>query len=127
MCVERLRGRGRMAAAMVRGLILACLVTAVILLILAFVVLKLRPDAGKTEIGILVTYVLSCFAGGWYGGRKAEKKKFLWGLLLGTLYFLLLFAVSGTGDRAVQSDLLQSVTALALCAGGGMLGGMAAS
>lgn len=125
--MEHLRGGGKTAAAILRGLVLACFVTVVILLILAFVMLKLRPDAGKTEIGILLTYVLSCFVGGWYIGRKAEKKKFLWGLLLGALYFLLLFAISAMGERAVQSDLLQSLTALILCAGGGMAGGMLAS
>ncbi len=124
--MEQLRMKGKRAAGMLAGLVLSCLATTVILLALAFVMLKLQPETGVIETAILVTYVLSCFIGGWYCGRKAQRRKFAWGMLLGVLYFLLLFLVSGMGDRTVQSGLLQSLTAFAVCAGGGMLGGMAA-
>lgn len=122
--MEGLMGKGKAAGTMLRALVLAYLVTTVILLALAFIMLKFQPDTGKTEIGILVTYVLSCFLGGWYAGRKAERRKFLWGLMTGLLYFLLLFLISGMGDRAAQTNMVQSLLSLALCAGGGMLGGM---
>ena len=124
--MEQWRVRGKMAAGMLTGLVLSCLATTVILLILAFVMLKLQPGTGVVETTILVTYAVSCFLGGWHCGRKAQRRKFVWGMLLGVLYFLLLFLVSGMGDRTVQSSLLQSLTALVICAGGGMLGGMVA-
>ena len=124
--MEQLRVKGKTAAGMLLGLVFACLATTAILLILAFVMLKLQPGTGVMETSILVTYALSCLLGGWYCGRKTERRKFLWGALLGVLYFLLLFLISGMGDRAVQSGLLQSLTALVICAGGGMLGGMLA-
>lgn len=124
--MERLSGRGRTAAALLPGLMISCLATVVILLVMAFVMLKLQPGTSAVETCILVTYAVSCFFGGWYCGRKAVRRKFLWGLLSGVLYFLLLFLVSGMGDRAVQSGLVQSLTALVICAGGGMLGGMLA-
>lgn len=124
--MEQLRGSSKLVTAVLLGLVLSCLVTTVVLLILAFVMLKLQPEAGTIEIWILVTYAVSCLLGGWYCGRKMEKKKFLWGLILGVLYFLLLFLISGMGDRAIQSGLVQSMAALAICAGGGMLGGMIA-
>lgn len=111
---------------MLMGLVLSCLATTAILLVLAFVMLKLQPGTGTIETAILVTYAVSCFLGGLYCGRRAEQKKFVWGMLLGVLYFLLLFLISGMGDRTVQSGLVQSLTALAICAGGGMLGGMLA-
>ncbi len=122
--MEHLRVKGKTAVNMLAGLVVSCLATTAILLVLAFVMLKLQPETGVVETAILVTYALACFLGGWYCGRKMERRKFLWGLLLGVLYFLLLFLISGMGDRAVQSGLLQSLTALIICAGGGMLGGM---
>ncbi|MCD8337788.1 MAG: TIGR04086 family membrane protein, partial [Lachnospiraceae bacterium] len=88
--------------------------TIVLLLGFAFLLLKLQLDAGKTEIGILVIYVLSCFIGGWYCGRKAGQRKFLWGLLTGILYFLLLLVVSALGEEAVKPALPSTVMALAL-------------
>ncbi len=122
--VEQLRTKGKMASGMLLGLVLSCFTTTVILLILAFVMLKLQPETGVMETSILVTYAISCFLGGCYCGRKASRRKFAWGMLLGILYFLLLFLISGMGDRSVQSGLVQSMTALVICAGGGMLGGM---
>ncbi len=124
--MEQLRMKRKMASGMLMGLVLSCLATTAILLVLAFVMLKLQPGTGTIETAILVTYAVSCFLGGLYCGRRAEQKKFVWGMLLGVLYFLLLFLISGMGDRTVQSGLVQSLTALAICAGGGMLGGMLA-
>lgn len=124
--MELLHGKGKTVAEIVKGLLLACFVTTAVLLLLAFVMLKFQPVAEKMEICILLTYVLSCLAGGWYCGRQVQRRKFLRGILLGSVYFILLFLFSGMGDRAVQSSLLQSVTAFVLCACGGMLGGMLA-
>lgn len=124
--MEQLRERGKPAGAVLLGLVISCFVTTVVLLVLAFVMLKLQPETGKIEIAILLTYAVSCLFGGWYCGRKMARRKFLWGAFQGVLYFLLLLAVSCMGDRAVQSGLAQSLASLAICAGGGMLGGMLA-
>ena len=126
MLVELLRGKGRKAAVMFKGVFLACAVTVVMLLVLAFIMLKLQATSEKMELFILVTYVISCFVGGIYCGRQAEKRKFLYGMLLGTTYFILLFFLSAMGDRDVQSGILKSAVAFCLCACGGMLGGMVA-
>lgn len=124
--MEQLKGRGRQAASLLLGLVISCFVTTIVLLVLAFVMLKLQPETGVTEICILLTYAVSCFFGGWYSGRKAARRKFLWGMLLGILYFLLLLLVSGLGDRAIQSGLVQSLASFVICACGGMLGGIVA-
>ena len=124
--MELLHGKGKAAADVVKGLLLSCVVTTVILLLLAFVMLKIQPVAEKMELCILFTYVFSCLAGGWYCGHRAQQRKFLRGILLGSVYFVLLFLFSQLGDQAIQSSLLQSVTAFVLCACGGMLGGMLA-
>lgn len=124
--MEVLQGRGRAAAELLKGLVIACLVTAAALLGLAFLMMKVQPAAERMELCILGSYVISCFAGGWYCGRRAQRRKFLRGLLLGAAYFALLFLISGMGDRAVQSTLLQGVTSFVVCACGGMLGGMLA-
>ncbi len=124
MLVGWLMGKKGVAGNLIKALALAFLTTVVLLLVLAFLLLKLRLDVGKTEIGILVTYVLSCFAGGRHCGRMAGRKRFLWGAAVGMLYFLILLLVSGMSDRAFRSGLTESLAAFALCAGAGMLGGM---
>ena len=51
-------------------------------------------------------------------------KKFLWGLLAGILYFVLLLLISLGVYHSVQGELMNLLTTFLLCAGGGMLGGM---
>ncbi len=114
------KGAGRI----LRALVLEYLVTVIVLLVLAFVMLKLQPDAGKVELLILAVYALSCLVGGWYAGHHAGQKKFLHGLAAGLLYFLLLFLISGLGEQGIQSEPAQTLLAGLLCAAGGMLGGM---
>lgn len=109
---------------MMRGLITAFLTTVILLLILAFLLLKLQWDAGKTELAILAVYILSSFFGGWTAGHRAEKLKFLYGLAVGVLYFLLLLAVSAMSDAGLRSELSSGAIAFLVCAAGGMIGGM---
>ncbi len=122
--MEKRAERGNMAGAVLKALLTAYIVTAVILLALAFVLLKFQPDMQKLGIVILFCYVISCFLGGWLCGRKAGKRKFLWGLLTGTLYFVLLFLLSNRRDSVLPADMTQLLTAFVLCAGSGMAGGM---
>ena len=119
-----MNGAGKMAKNVMKSLLAAYLVTAVFLFVLAFVLLKLQPDAQKTGIAILACYVISCLAGGWVCGKQAEKRKFLWGLLSGILYFILLLAVSGLREQALPVGTMQVLTAFILCACSGMAGGM---
>lgn len=119
-------GKGKLAWILLKGLVLAGLVSMASLLILAFVMLKVQPDTEILEWGILFVYALSCFLGGLYSGRSIGRKKYLWGLAVGGLYFVLLFAVSGMSSQEAQIEPVRSLTALILCCVGGMLGGMVA-
>lgn len=117
-------GKGKKMGVVLRALVLSYFITTVLLLIAAFVMLKLQPDVKLVEAVVLGIYVCSCFGGGWYAGRKAERRKFLMGLFVGICYFALLFLISGLGERAIQSDVTQGLLAFVLCALGGMLGGI---
>lgn len=116
--------KGMTLRVMIRGLITAFLTTVIFLLILAFLLLKFQWDAGKTESAILAVYILASFLGGWTAGHRAEKLKFLYGLAVGVLYFLLLLAVSAMSDTGLRSELTSGITAFLVCGAGGMIGGM---
>lgn len=109
-----------------QSLVLSFLMTAVLILILSFVMLQMQPDLKTAETGILVIYVLSCFTGGLFCGKKAGSRKFLWGLAAGMLYFLILLLTSMIGDRTLQSGMTEGFAAFFLCAAAGMIGGMLA-
>ena len=106
-----------------KALLASYVVTGVLLLLLTVLLYKLDLDEGKVQIGILAVYVLSTFAGGFVIGKLAKVRRFLWGLILGVLYFALLMLISIGVYRTMEGGS-STVMALALCAAGGMLGGM---
>lgn len=109
---------------LVKNLVLAYIVTAVILMILAFLVYKLRLPEKTVSVCIIATYAATTFLAGFLSGKKLKKMKFVWGLLVGLAYFVILVILSLIGGRAATMFGRDFVTTLLLCAGGGMLGGM---
>lgn len=112
------------AVTMLRSLIVSFVVTLIMLLILALLMYKVDPKEIVITIGIAVTYLLSCFFGGFLTGKKIGEKKFLWGLGIGAAYFALLFIMSNVLEPGAMEDAACITSAMVLCLCGGMLGGM---
>jgi len=109
-----------------RSLIISYILTGILLLVTAALLYRLEPEQSFVTAGILGIYVLCTFLGGLMAGKSIGNKKFLWGLVTGTAYFLLLLAASWMFAGGIQSGVNQIVTTMMLCLGGGMLGGMLA-
>lgn len=118
------QGVQQMAVQMLKALLCAYIVTGIMLLVLTLLLYKLGLSEGNVNAGIILTYVISTFSGGFVAGKLMKVKKFLWGLLAGILYFVLLFLISVGVYHSLQGAVANVLTTLALCAGGGMLGGM---
>lgn len=107
-----------------KSVVISYLVTAILLLVISFLMYKAGLDEKKASIGIIMVYVLSTFLGGRTAGKEVQTRKFLWGMLAGGIYFvlllLLIFAMTENGGAAG----IQLATTLVLCLSGGMLGGM---
>ena len=93
----------------VKGLIVSYLVSGTGLLLLALLLLKCQLDEGKVSAGILAVYVLSGLCGGIYMGKTAERKRYLWGMVLGGMYWIILMSItvfSGAGiGTGVKGDI----------------------
>ena len=109
---------------MVKALLCAYVVTGIMLLILTVLLYKLGLSEENVNAGIILIYVISTFSGGFVIGKFAKIRKFLWGLLAGVLYFILLLLLSLGIYHSLQGEAVHLVTTFLLCAGGGMLGGM---
>lgn len=119
------KGTEQAAVRMLKSLLCAYVVTGIMLLILTLLLYKAGLSEENVNAGIILTYVISTFAGGFVIGKLTGVKKFLWGLLAGILYFVLLLLISLGVYHSVQGELMNLLTTFLLCAGGGMLGGMA--
>jgi len=118
---EKIRGNGAPAAYLV-FLAIAYLLTGILLLLLAFLLYQFQLSRNAVSIGIIVIYLLSNFVAGFLAGKKAKSKKYIWGLLMGSVYFLILAGMSLMMHSASGGTGL--FTSFLLCAGGGTLGGM---
>lgn len=115
---------GLPVAFLLKSLLFSYILTGVLLALLAFLLYKFGFGEQTVSIAIIVIYVVATLFVGFAAGKRLKSRRFLWGLLMGCAYFLILAVVSfaaGKGDMEVGNSFL---TTLALCAGGGMLGGM---
>lgn len=107
-----------------RSLLISYLLTGILLLFTALLLYLWEPEKSLVYVGILVIYTLCCFLGGLLAGRSGKNRRFLWGAAVGALYYALLLLASCTLGGGIQSGTAELLSVLALCLGGGTLGGM---
>lgn len=118
--------KGAQVFQILKALLASYIVTGILLFAVTFFLYKFEWDEQMVTAGIIVIYVVSTFVGGFILGKIKRERKFLWGLILGVLYFALLFLISFGVYRNFDGNGTNVLTTLLLCAGGGMLGGMLA-
>ncbi|MCM1101213.1 MAG: TIGR04086 family membrane protein [Clostridium sp.] len=109
---------------LLKSLLFSYILTAALLLLLAFVLFKMELTERPVAVAIIAIYVAATFFAGFVTGKKLQNRKFLWGCVMGTAYFVVLALVSLAVRQSPQALGNSFFTTLALCAGGGMLGGM---
>ena len=102
----------------------AYILTAGLLLLLAFILYRFGLSEKVVSVCIIAIYIVVTFLAGLLAGKKEGRKKFLWGLIMGVLYFGILVAVSLVVNKGVEDVAGNMLTVFFLCAGSGMLGGM---
>jgi putative membrane protein (TIGR04086 family) len=109
---------------LLKGLLFSYIITAFILLLLSFLMLKFDLSSLVISGGINFAYILSNFLAGFYVGKKAELRKFVWGIVMGVMYFVILMLISLVMNRVSPIPLGGLLTVLIMCGLSGMLGGM---
>ncbi len=107
-------------------LLFSYILTGGLLLLLAFLLYKLHLSEKVVNVFIILIYIAASFFAGFITGKNKKSKKFLWGAVMGALYFLVLFLVSVIVNRSFSQLSSDFTTTILLCVGGGMLGGMLA-
>ena len=103
-------------------------VSGILLLILAALLYYFELSEATVKIGIVAVYIMAGFVGGIQIGKQSRDKKYLWGLITGSLYFVVLFLLSlvikqGMGE-GTSLEPVRIITTFILCAVSGMAGGM---
>lgn len=104
-------------------LVFSYLVTGVLLLLLSFGLYKFGLSNWQITAGIIVTYALSTFLGGYLMGKKQNSKKMFWGILFGFTYFAILIIVSLIMNKGLSTDYTAMIRSAAICMVSGGIGG----
>ena len=107
-----------------KSLLVSYLLTAGLLLLLALFLYKFSLTEKIVSLCITGIYILVTFLAGFLAGKREGARKFLWGLLMGCLYFIILTLVSLIVNHGMGDLSSGYFTTLVLCAASGMLGGM---
>lgn len=114
----------RLPLVVIKCLLCAYLVTGGALLLLALLLYRLQLTEQVVNIGIIIIYVIAAFLTGFLLGKCVQDKRFLWGLLAGSLYFGILALLTLLANHGFKDLGNHFFTTLMICAGSGMLGGM---
>lgn len=106
------------------GLLFSYIITALLLLVISFLMLNLDLSGAVISGAINIAYIISTFMGGFFVGKKAEQKKFICGLVVGVFYFIILMLVSLLMNRVGPLPLGSLLTVFIITSLSGMLGGM---
>ena len=79
---------------LLRSALFSYAATAVFLLLLAFGMYRFQWGEKEITLGVRGIYILACFLAGLVAGKKAKRRRFLWGFCAGALYFLIFLALS---------------------------------
>lgn len=109
---------------MVKSVFVAYILTAVVLLILSFIMYKCKVSMAGANGGILFTYVISCLVGGFIFSGSLDGKRYLGGGAMGIVYFIVAYCVSAVWNQSLASQMPGMLTAFLICVFSGMLGGM---
>lgn len=110
--------------ALLKGLLISYIITAFILLLLSFLMLKLSLPSMIISGGVNFAYIVATFFGGFFVGKKLEQRKFLWGFVMGVLYFIVVMLISIGLNSSSPLPLGNYATGFIICSLSGMLGGM---
>ena len=118
----------RPAIVLTTALLLMYLISGILLVLLAMLLLNMEMSEASVKIGVIVTYIISGFIGGFFIGKQMQDKKYLWGMAGGAIYFVLLVLLSilikqGMGET-IQAEPARILTTMLLCAVSAMAGGM---
>lgn len=112
------------AIAVMAALLIMYIISGILLLLLAFMLFKMELGEMFVKAAVIVIYVVTGLIGGFFVGKRLKDRKFLWGLLTGSIYFIILVIFSAILKQGFQIEMDKVLTTWILCGASGMAGGM---
>lgn len=109
--------------ALLKSVIAGYVFTFIFILIFSYIVYKFDFSASQVNIGTIVITILATFISGLFAAKIMRKNGWMYGLITGVIYFIILIVVSLIiNDNSTISQ--EAITLFFICIGGSTLGGM---
>ena len=102
--MERAEGNNKIVLKVLSTLLVMYILTGAALFLLAFLLYKMELTENIVTIGIMVIYVVSGLLGGIIIGKRMKTRRFLWGILIGGAYFVVLLIGSLLMNQGISGD-----------------------
>lgn len=117
-------GEVEIVRVMAAAWLISVMVSAVGIVLASLIFYAAGEGQNRIRVSVYVVVVLAVLIGGIYAGHRIGYRRFLWGLALGTLYYVTLCLISVASGCIAASEWQFCLPFVLLCLGSGMLGGM---
>ena len=100
------------------------IISALVLCIASAIIWKTKASVGAVSLSVVLAYILSNFIGGFHTGKKAQKHRFLWGMAVSAIYFVIIVLIGVWFMDSKVSVNTHLVGNALICIVSGMFGGM---
>ena len=107
-----------------KGFIVSFVLTALLLVVVAFVLYQTKASVEHMGGAILLVYAIASFVGGMIFSAQKDSRHYLMGGLFGLAYFIIIYGVSAVWNKSISAMFPAMLTTLLVCILAGMLGGM---
>ena len=108
-----------------KTMVIAYAVTGIMLVILSFALYKAGLSEWQVSAGIIVTYAVSAFIGGYIIAKSERSRRLFWGIGFGIIYFAILMLVSLALSGGVAIDKAAVIRRAVICICAGAIGAFA--
>ncbi len=115
---------GRKILAILKVLAVAYAITGLMLLLSAFLMLKLKLGEPSVRLFIMIIYGVVSIVSGLIYGKIKGSRRLLNGALIGFLYFGILFLISLIVNKGIPQEIQKNIISLIICIAGGTIGGI---
>lgn len=107
----------------IKSLIIGYLITFVMLLVMAFLMYRFMLNDTLVSAGIIATYAVSCFVGGFVFANALQRRRVLAGAIYAVCYMAVLALLSYVMSKGASPDGIGALKAFIICLVSGVAGG----
>jgi len=107
-----------------KAILISYIVSAILLVVLAFIMYKTGLGKTQVEIGVKVIYTISSFAAGLVIALKEKRRRLFWGMAMGVAYMMIIIVVSLIVNKGILVNIIDIAINLGICIIGGGLGAL---